>query len=446
MTFGVVPTGFAPKTFDDVRTELRESIKTKLGASVAVDIESSVIGMLTGVVADMIAENWATALAVYMSAYRSTAAGASLDQVLAISGITRLAARKSTASVVAVGTNGTVLAIGRRVKNAVTQSVWTSTQSVTITTLSARAPSTAYASGDLRTSSGNIYSCTVAGTSSAGAGPSGTGTAIADGSCTWRYIASGSAAVAMPVESLDYGVIIGAAGNLTVIDSPTGGWSNASNPLDAVVGRNVETDAEARVRAEALIQNSGAGDLNAVRAKILTVSGVTSCTIFVNTTDAVDGNGIPGHSFEAVVEGGSDQAIRDAIFSVAPITAGTSGNTVGTVTDSTGTLRPVLFTRPTLELVYMTIDVTVIGAQWPVDGADQVKAAVVALGNSLDVGADVVRSQFFAPVDGVAGTNDITNIRLGFTASPSGTSNLAISNRSRASFDTSRVVVNVTVV
>ncbi len=445
MTFGVVPTGFAPKTYTDIRAELSASLKAAFGDSIASDVESSAFGKLTSIIADLIAEDWALAAAVYAAAYRSTAQGSSLDQVLALTGARRFGAAKSTVNVVAVGTNGTVLAAGKRVKNAVTSTVWVSTASATISTLSARAASTAYVVGDLRTSSGNIYACTIEGTSSAGAGPSGTGTAIADGGVTWRYIAAGSAAVMLACESNDYGVIIGAAGDLTIIDSPTGGWTSAVNPLDAIVGRNVDTDAQARLTAEQLIQNSGAGDLEAVRAKILTVSGVTSCTIFNNNTDVTDGDGIPAHTFDAVVEGGDDQAVREAIFAVMPITAGTTGTTPGSVTDSTGTGRVVDFTRPTLVPIYMTIDVSVLSSRWSSDGSDQVKAAVVALGNSLAVGADVVRSQFFAPVDGIAGTEDITNIRLGFAASPSGTTNLSINNRSRASFDTSRVVVNVTV-
>jgi len=56
-----------------------------------------------------------------------------------------------------------------------------------ITTFTAWAGSTAYTVGKARTNGGNIYVCTVAGTSAASGGPTGTGTSITDGSVTWKY-------------------------------------------------------------------------------------------------------------------------------------------------------------------------------------------------------------------------------------------------------------------
>jgi hypothetical protein len=50
------------------------------------------------------------------------------------------------------------------------------------------AQNTAYAVGALVTANGNLYQCTTAGTSAAsGAGPTGTGNAIADGTAVWAY-------------------------------------------------------------------------------------------------------------------------------------------------------------------------------------------------------------------------------------------------------------------
>jgi parallel beta-helix repeat protein len=57
------------------------------------------------------------------------------------------------------------------------------------TGITAWAASTAYTVGDLRTNdSGKVYACTTAGTSAASGGPTGTGTAISDGTVTWRYV------------------------------------------------------------------------------------------------------------------------------------------------------------------------------------------------------------------------------------------------------------------
>ena len=51
--------------------------------------------------------------------------------------------------------------------------------------------SNAFAVGQYCTNGGNTYKCTVAGTSAASGGPTGTGTGIVDGSVTWNYIGAG---------------------------------------------------------------------------------------------------------------------------------------------------------------------------------------------------------------------------------------------------------------
>ena len=54
---------------------------------------------------------------------------------------------------------------------------------------SAWAQSTAYVAGDSCRASGNLYTCTIGGTSSGvGTGPTGTGAAIVDGGVTWKFL------------------------------------------------------------------------------------------------------------------------------------------------------------------------------------------------------------------------------------------------------------------
>ena len=49
--------------------------------------------------------------------------------------------------------------------------------------------------GDYRTNGANQYVCTVAGTSAASGGPTGTGTGITDGTVTWDYYSPAGAHV-----------------------------------------------------------------------------------------------------------------------------------------------------------------------------------------------------------------------------------------------------------
>ncbi|CAN0621098.1 P2_N domain-containing protein [Burkholderia multivorans] len=68
------------------------------------------------------------------------------------------------------------------------------------------AGTTAYAVGAQVSNGGNVYQCTVAGTSAASGGPSGNGTAIADGTVTWQYVAATGGISYMQVRNA--GVII----------------------------------------------------------------------------------------------------------------------------------------------------------------------------------------------------------------------------------------------
>ena len=57
------------------------------------------------------------------------------------------------------------------------------------------AASTAYTVGLRVVNGGNVYSCTGAGTSAASGGPTGTGSAITDGTVTWSYLGANGGAV-----------------------------------------------------------------------------------------------------------------------------------------------------------------------------------------------------------------------------------------------------------
>jgi hypothetical protein len=61
------------------------------------------------------------------------------------------------------------------------------------------APARAYAVGDIASNGGDSYRCAVAGTSSTSTGPTGTGSAIADGTVTWAWAGTWQALSGSPV-------------------------------------------------------------------------------------------------------------------------------------------------------------------------------------------------------------------------------------------------------
>lgn len=444
-TYGVTAAGFVPKPLDAIKTDLEASIKTAFGAGVNV-LPRSNFGQIIGIMADRFSELWQGLEAVHASEYPDSASAIDLDNVAGISGTLRhLAASSTVLGVVLVGTAGTVVPAGSVASVTGVGTRFDSIADATILALVAWAQSTAYALGALKTCNGNVYRCAQAGTSSnSGTGPSGTGAAIADGTCEWEYIAPGTAAVAVDFIAEETGPFPAYARTLTTIATPVSGWAAVSNPLDGIVGQDQESDPNLRVRREKELRGQGLGAVDAVRARLLRVTGVTAASVYENVTDATDGNGLPPHSIMCVIQGGADQDIIDAIWAAKPAGIATYGTNTGSAQDSQGALHTVNFSRLTAVNVWVTVNITKQPTGWPADGVAQVQDALVAwAAANLVGGVSVKTSKLYPPIETVSGIDDVTAIYIGTAPSPGSSANIAITPLQIASFDTSRIVVTV---
>lgn len=72
------------------------------------------------------------------------------------------------------------------------------------------------------------------------------------------------------------------ANTLTVISTPVSGWSSVTNPLDAIVGTNIETDTEALARRQTLLASNSNGPLQGIVEKVRLITGVTEAIGFEN--------------------------------------------------------------------------------------------------------------------------------------------------------------------
>lgn len=89
----------------------------------------------------------------------------------------------------------------------------------------------------------------------------------------------------VPFLAQTFGPIPVPANTLTQILTPVAGWTSLTNYEAGVTGRNIETDAELRLRRLNSLRISGAATVEAIRARLLQeVAGVTSVTIFENVT------------------------------------------------------------------------------------------------------------------------------------------------------------------
>ncbi len=76
------------------------------------------------------------------------------------------------------------------------------------------------------------------------------------------------------------------AGALTVIGSGVTGLTSVTNQLDALTGRDTETDTEALTRRETLLAARGSGALPSLVSSVLALSDVTTAIGFSNLTNA----------------------------------------------------------------------------------------------------------------------------------------------------------------
>jgi len=110
MTFGLTPKGFVAKRLIDIQTDMENAMIAEFG-----DINvapQSVFGQLIGVLSKTLADVWDNLEAVYNSQYPATAEGTSLDNVVQLNGIQRLAAQRTRVTAVINATEGTTIPAG----------------------------------------------------------------------------------------------------------------------------------------------------------------------------------------------------------------------------------------------------------------------------------------------------------------------------------------------
>lgn len=434
-SYGVLSTGFAKKTRQTIIDEVVASLTADISPNLNTE-STSILGQIVGILADQISQDWDVLEEVYLSQYPDSASAASLDGVGSITGATRLPATMSTVALLVTGDNTTALPTGRqaRVPNG---GIFETTAAATITTAPAWATGTAYSVGDIvrNDSPENIYRCAIAGTSAGSGGPTGEGTAIVDNTVTWRYLGDGAGYATVAAEATVTGPIVALAYQVTEIVTAVSGWLDVTNLADADVGTDIETDAAFRTRRENLLTVSGKGTVDTIRAKLLLVSGVTEALVFENTSDATDSNGVPPHAIECVVLGGSDVDIAQAIFDDKPAGIATYGTDISeSVVDSQGTSHTILASRA--DPVEMFLDITVVtSGSYPADGDTQVAAQLKALGDTLQIGDDVIYNQFLGETlttaGGVAGVVDVQSMALDkrpVTVTSGNTETFALSN------------------
>lgn len=374
---GLSSTGFESLRFDDVVTALIPAWRGATNQNQRVD-DSTPDGQIIKIMSERFASLWAVAESVY-GAYGLGAGGASLDEFVALAGISRLSATSSSVVVALEGDVGTSIPSGSIIRDEATTTEWEIADTVVIP---------------------------VGGTIDAVAVASVAGPIVALQGTTWEIV------------------------------TPVTGWDGSTNAEDATVGTLEESDAALRRRFLLSFRSSGAS-VDAIRSTLLRLADVTSATVFENTSETTDSEGRPPHSFEAVVRGGDDQDIFDAIWAVKPAGIQTYGNTSGTAVDSAGDARTIAFSRPEDIDVYIAVTYSLYPEAAADDVEDLILAEILDYGSTLAVGQDIAPFPIMQHIE-TPGIKSMS-IAIGLSASPTETTPLEISNRQLADIDSSRV-------
>lgn len=380
---GLSPLGFEMKRLDDLRQDVRAAIRAALGPAVQMGTDT-VLGTVIDRTLVQLAVVWELAQAHYDALSRDAAEGVYLDNLVALIGLRRLGATRTAGTVTASGTDSTVIPPGAIV----------------------------------RIPGGPRFVVTSGGT-------------ISGGTAT------------LEVEAEEEGAIDALAGSITEIVTLTAGWTGVTNPTDLTPGRDVETDAQLRLRAERSVQRPSAATDAAIAARLREVPDVQHAAAISNRSMvAVDGQ--PPKSVHPVVWPSSvdSDAVLAALWEVVPAGIEVYGTTTGTVTTASGYQVQLAFSYAEEIEIHVEVVLTV-STDYPVDGDDIVAASVLAAGNALSVGDDVRLWRLeCAAADHVEGIETVeVRARVGAAPTAGHTSNIQVSLTQIARFDSARITV-----
>lgn len=359
MEYGVTLNGFRRKTYEEIFEDMESRAKNLLGNDVDLS-ETSPDGMFIRNSAYELSLIWQTAEDTYNSGHVDTAEGLSLRNVGKYIGIKGKNKEKAKTSLQVNGTPGTVISL-------------------------------------------DLKATTLTGVEFE---PIETKTIDLSGS------------VMVPIQA----VVPGVEGNVpanTIVTmvNPIQGIDSVTNPEAAAGGQDEESDPDFRERYGESVAKAGSSTTDSIRAKLLDeVSGVRAAIVVENDSDVEDEFGRPPHSVEAIVLGGEQTDIAQAILQSKAGGIEAYGSTIVVVKDLSGRDKTIGFSYAAQVLIYANINIEK-SATYPSDGDNQVKLAFIKyiggtdtdgkLYNGLSMGKEVVYNKAISEIYKIPGVEDV---------------------------------------
>lgn len=449
---GVENTGFVLKRLPEIILELRQEAASLFQDLVApgevVDTsDSSALGRLIGLVSPSTADLWEAAQEVYSAFDPNSSTGIALDNLVALSGVTRLSQSATRADVYLTASVNTTIPRGSIVQSDLTATDFSTTSDVVFKSVQTVGVGVNVVSLDVnnsytlryRASTDSSYiSVQVASTSTTSiediyiafeaaiqAAHPDLGTFRDNGRLFVKPITNfqlfdfevsnnmviSKVMKTVAVEATEAGPIKEAPDTIATIVTPILGWDSVTNPQEASAGRYEETDEELRLRWRNTKFQFATNIVESLYSAVFSLEGVSNAVIYENDTDVVDENGVLPHSFLTLVDGGLSSDIATAIWRNRPTGIRSQGNTSVDIIDSFGYVRTINFSRPTEVQVYIEIDLET-NNRFPEDGEQKIKEALISYINGLTINDDVVYSRLYTPINSVEG-HQVNSLRIG---------------------------------
>ena len=469
MAFGLNDTGFTPMTLADLKAAIETDLKLAFGENINLNPQA-VFGQETGIAAGNLSLAWEALEAIYLSQYPNTAQGVSLSNVVGINGIQR---KPATNAIVAQqmfikSTVGSVIIpIGTIVKNDTNTALRYQTTAVATTQATTQnekrtlefnptanggfytikfgtgiATTIFYSSTDLALQAaleslpligvGNVlvtgdyvngFTIEFIGTFAGAYVPEVllvTNTSLSS-TTTARVIptvkvkqyggAPSNLVEAVAINPGSQAAVI--AGQLNTLDQ------NIANVItinldNSTPGTLIESDSELKARRNFSASTYGSSTPPAIQSKLSNIVNVTQAFVFENVSDDPDGQGRPGHSFEACISayGGTNisvsgtntteiQALRqnvgDVLFQNKSAGIQTWGPISQVVYDSQVPPQAYTmnFSQPEAVPIWLTANIQItdafgLTATEISNSTTTLLTNIIAFGNKLGVGKNVV--------------------------------------------------------
>ncbi|MBN2157931.1 MAG: baseplate J/gp47 family protein [Spirochaetes bacterium] len=240
------------------------------------------------------------------------------------------------------------------------------------------------------------------------------------------------------------------ANSINSIKTPIPGVTSVNNTAAASGGRPQESDQEVRSKYEDLPASTGSS-IDAIRAAVAAVPGITNVLALENTDNVDDENGIPPRAFEVIVNGGLDEDIADAIFLKKSAGIESYGTETVVITDVQGFFHDVHFSRAILVDVYVIFEIET-NDNWSSANITTMKRNAVSYVGGIDdqsaehagvgCGGTVFAWKLIAIQSLITGIEDIS-VKLGKSPNPTESENLTFLARELPRIEMTNIVVNI---